>query len=278
LDDKVVTSWNGLMLRALSEASQIFGRDEYRTAAVRNAEFLQAQMWLPTKRLLRTWRGGQSKGDAYLEDYGCLLNGLLSLYEATFDRSWFIWARELAVVMVEQFGDTDQGGFFDTSREHETLVLRPKEFFDNAMPSGNSAAAEAMLRLAAFTGDPDERGWGISVARLLLPVVVKYPTGFGHLLCAIDRAVGASKEIAIVGRFDEPDTRSLVTSVFAPYLPNKVVAGAEPGDRESERVVPLLEGRVQASERPLAYVCENFTCEMPVSDPESLARLLGVGA
>jgi len=278
LDDKVVTSWNGLLLRALSEASRVLERDDYGAAAVRNAEFLHEQMWSPresnTLRLLRTWRNGRGKGEAYLEDYACLANGLLSLYEATFDRRWFTWARELAGVMANEFGDSNQGGFFDTGRGHEALVLRPKEFFDNAMPSGNSAASEAFLRLSAFTGDAGEEHWGLSTARLLLPAVSRYPTGFGHLLCAIDLALAPRKEVAIVGHLGNPDTRKLIRTVFSPYLPNKAVAGAEPDDRESERILPLLEGRVHGSEGPLVYVCENFSCQMPVSEPETLARML----
>jgi uncharacterized protein len=273
LDDKVVASWNGLMLRAFAEASRVLDREDYRAAAVRSGRFLRDQMWMATRRLLRTWRSGRGKGDAYLEDYACLVNGALSLYEATFATEWFIWARELATVMIDQFVG-DDGGFFDTARDHETLVLRPREFFDNAMPSGNSAAAEALLRLSAFSDNPDFERHANAIMVPLLPTAARYPTGFGNMLCAVDRAVAVPKQIAFVGRFDDELTQALLRSIFEPYIPNKVVAGAEPGDMDAEREVPLLEERAGASNGPLVYVCENFVCQMPSRDPGWLRDLL----
>jgi uncharacterized protein YyaL (SSP411 family) len=274
LDDKVITSWNGLMLRAVAEASRVLDRSDYLAVANRSGRFLFEQMWVPSRRLLRTWRDGRGKGDAYLEDYACLLNGVLSLYEATFAPDWFVWAEDLAAVMIDQFGEDGVDGFFDTGREHESLVVRPREFFDNAMPSGNSAAAEALLRLAAFTENQEYKRRGDSVIRPLLATAARYPTGFGNLLCAADFAVSQPKQITIVGRSDKVGTGALLQEIFRPYIPNKVVAGAEPGDLVSEKTVPLLQGRIEAPDVPLVYVCENFVCQRPSRDPESLRDLL----
>jgi uncharacterized protein YyaL (SSP411 family) len=273
LDDKVVTAWNGLMLRALAEGANVLDRDDYRAAAVRNAEFIYDQLW-ERGRLLRTWREGKGKGSGFLEDYACLINGLLSLYEATFDSRWFSYAFELAGVMQDQFVDGAHGGFFDTPVDHESLVLRPKELYDNAMPSGNSSATEALLRLAAFTGDAEYERRGRSALDVVLPAAARYPTAFGHFICAADFLFSTPKEVVIVGPPGDERTRQLIRALFRPYLPNKVIAGATPGDLEAEHLVPLLEGRVAGSSKPLAYVCEHFVCALPVSEPVDLAEQL----
>jgi uncharacterized protein YyaL (SSP411 family) len=272
LDDKVITAWNVLMLRAFAEAARVLDRDDFRQAAEANAAFLHRELWRDG-RLLRTWRSGQAKGPAYLEDYACLLNGLLSLYEATFDVRWFAWARELASIAREQFADQTGVGFFDTPADAETLVLRPKEFYDNAMPSGNSALCEGLLRLGAFTGDPDEDGPARALLEKLLPAAARYPTAFGHLLCAADFALGTPLQIAVVGAPEQRETQRLLRTIFERYQPNKVVAGAGPNDQGAAETVPLLAGRL-TGRAPLVYVCERFACQMPVSDPGALAEQL----
>jgi uncharacterized protein YyaL (SSP411 family) len=272
-DDKVITAWNGLMLRALAEAARALDRDDYRAAAEANAEFLWRAMW-DGSRLRRTWRRGEAKGAGYLEDYACLLNGLLSLYEATFDVRWFAWAQALAEVVRGQFADAGEAGFFDTPADHESLVLRPKEFFDNAMPSGNSALCEGLLRLAAFTGAAADEQPARTLLDRLLPAAARYPTAFGHLLCAASFAFAAPVQIAVVGAAESELTQSLIRAVFTPYLPNKVVAGAAPGDERPAQLIPLLAGRTGAAAGPLAYVCEHFACRLPASDPDALADQL----
>lgn len=275
LDDKTLTAWNGLMLRAFAEAGRALERDDYLQAAVRNAEFIRRSL-TRDGRLLRSYRAGQSKLNGYLEDYSFLLNGLLSLYEATFDSRWFIWSLDLARTMIDDFSDPTQAGFFDTSAGHEALVLRPRDLFDNATPSGNSAAAEALLRLTAFTGDEEFEQHALALLRLLRPAMIRLPSGFGRMLCAADFALAARKEVAIIGRLQADDTRALRRAVFRPYLPATVVAGAAPNDRQAEAAVPLLQGRVTESTRALAYVCERFTCRAPVSEPAQLTAELGL--
>ena len=150
----MLTAWNGLVLAALAEAGSVLERQDYLDAATQNAEFLHRAMRSQTGRLLRTWKAGsEAKYNAYLEDYAFLADGLLALYEATFDARWFVWARELSDLMQRHFADQQNGGFFDTSDDHEALIHRPKDLQDNAIPSGNSVAATVLLKLALLTGD-----------------------------------------------------------------------------------------------------------------------------
>ena len=276
LDDKALSAWNGLMLRVFAEAARVLERDDYREVAIRNAEFIRLHLWR-NGRLLRSYRAGQAKLNGYLEDYALLINGLLSLYEATFDTHWFIWSVELARIMVTSFADEAGGGFFDTSvGDHEALVMRPKELFDNAMPSGNSAAAEALVRLSRFSGDDSLERRALSILEPLAQAMVRYPTGFANMLCAADMALASSKEIAVIGDFAAEDTRALLRCIFAPYLPNKVVAGADANDRQAGEVVPLLADRTAGGRAALVYVCEHFTCQMPAADLQTLAEQLEI--
>ena len=270
LDDKVLTAWNGMALAALADASRIFERADYLSAARANAGFILREMQTPEGRLLRTWRRGRAKINAYLEDYACFIDGLLSLYEADFDPRWFTEARRLADVMIAHFSDS-AGGFFDTSDDHETLPVRPKGLQDNATPSGNAMAATVLLRLGAFTGEARYRDLAEGALRMIQPLQATYPTAFAQWLSALDFALGRPKEIAIVGDPAGADTRALLRVVRDAYRPNLVVAVGSAGDGTT---VPLLAGRKATDGMATAYVCENFTCQMPVTDPEALAGQL----
>ena len=270
LDDKVLTAWNGMALAALADASRIFERADYLSAARANAGFILREMQTPEGRLLRTWRRGRAKLNAYLEDYACFIDGLLSLYEADFDPRWFTEARRLADVMIAHFSDS-AGGFFDTSDDHETLPVRPKGLQDNATPSGNAMAATVLLRLGAFTGEARYRDLAEGALRMIQPLQATYPTAFAQWLSALDFALGRPKEIAIVGDPAGADTRALLRVVRDAYRPNLVVAVGSAGDGTT---VPLLAGRKATDGMATAYVCENFTCQMPVTDPEALAGQL----
>jgi uncharacterized protein YyaL (SSP411 family) len=268
-DDKVLTAWNGLMLRSFAEAARILQREDYREVAIRNAEFLLTQMYRDG-RLLRTHRAGESKLNAYLEDYAYLADGLLALYEATFDPRWFVEARSIVETMIEQFWDDEGGAFYFTGRDHEELISRTKDVYDNATPSGNSVAVSVLLRMALFTEEGRYRQLAEKTLRLLLGVVQRAPSAFGHLLCAFDLALASPFEIAIIGNADEPETTALVNIVFGRYLPNRIVASASTVDDEARNVVRLLEGRVQVDGKPTAYVCFNHRCEAPTTDPAAL--------
>jgi uncharacterized protein len=269
-DDKVLTAWNGMFLRALAEAASVLGYDEFRAAAVRNAEFLLGTMRRSDGRLFRTWKPGHpAKLNGYLEDYANLADGLVALYEATFERRWLSAAVELADLMLERFVDRENGGFFDTADDHESLIARPKDIFDNATPAGNSVAADVLLRLAVLLDRSDYRAAAERVFSLLRPAMLRYPLGFARALSALDLFLSAPKEIAIIGSPGSSDTQALLRTVFEPFLPNKVVAG---GDDAAG--IPLLEQRGTRDGRATAYVCQNYACQQPVTTPEALREQL----
>jgi uncharacterized protein YyaL (SSP411 family) len=263
-DEKVLAAWNGLMLRALAEAGAVLERQDFLDAARNNADFLLREMRGADGRLRRTWKPGHTaRLDAYLEDYANVADGLLALYEATFDARWLTASLELADVMLREFVDTANGGFFDTSSGHEQLIMRPKDIFDNATPSGNAVAADVLLRLALLADRTDFRAAAEGVLRLLREPMARYPLGFARALNALDFLLGRPREIALVG----DDTRALRRAVFEPLIPNKVVAGTGAD-------LPLLEGRAPRAGQALAYVCEHYVCQAPTADPDELRRLL----
>jgi uncharacterized protein len=264
LDDKRLTSWNALMLAALADAGAVLERDDYRAAAVACAEFLNGTMRDAGGRLLRTYNRGQAKLAAYLEDHAYLLEALLTLYEATFDPRWFRAGRELADTLLERFHDGERGGFWSTASDHEALIARRKDLEDAPIPSGASAAAFGLERLARLTGESRYEDVGLSQIRLLHTVVPEHPGAFGHLLQAMDFQLAAVKEVALAGE----DVTPLARVVRETFRPHVVLAGG-PADG-----VPLLEGRTPVDGRAAAYVCEHFACRRPVTEPDELRALL----
>jgi hypothetical protein len=264
LDDKRLTSWNALMIAALADAGAILERDDYLDAARAAAGFVLGELRDPDGRLLRSWKDGHGKLNAYLEDHAFLLEALISLYEATFEPRWFGEARALADTMIERFADDENGGFFETSSDHERLVARRKDLEDHPIPAGNSSAAYGLLRLGALTGEHGYTDRAESVLRLLHELAPKHPQAFAHLLQALDFRLAAVKEVALVGDELGPLER-VVRDSFRPHL---VLAGGEPDG------VPLLAGRETVEGRPTAYVCEQFACRAPVTEPRELEELL----
>jgi uncharacterized protein len=264
LDDKRLTSWNALMISALAEAGAVLERPDYLEAATGCAEFVLGSLRDADGRLLRTWKDGQAKLNAYLEDHAYLLEALLTLYEASFDPRWFAEGRALADAMIERFADEEHGGFFETSSDHEELLARRKDLEDHPIPSGNASAAYGLLRLAALTGEHEYAERGVSVLRLVHELASEHPQAFGHLLQAMDFHLAPVKEVALVG--DDPSALArVVRSSFRPHL---VLAGGKADG------VPLLQDRPPVDGRPAAYVCESFACKAPVTEPEELERLL----
>jgi uncharacterized protein YyaL (SSP411 family) len=273
-DDKVLAAWNGLAIAALADAETALRTGESVAAAAQAADFVLTRMRRGDGRLLRSWREGTAGGPAYLDDYALMADGCLALYEATFETRWFREARSLADDMVRLFEDQENGGFFLVGSDAEELVVRPKDLYDNAVPSGNSAAAGVLLRLARFTGEPAYEDAAISALRLVLDGMRRAPTGFGHALCALDFAVGPVKEVAIVGDPEGEDTQALIGVVRERFRPNVVVAVAAPGDAEAAVAIPLLRDRPRIEEKATAYVCERFACKLPVTDPAGLRHQL----
>jgi len=263
LDDKRLTSWNALMISALAEAGAVLERPDYLEAATAAAEFVLGSLRDADGRLLRTWKDGQGRLNAYLEDHAFLLEALLTLYESSFEPRWFAEAVALADTTIERFGDEEHGGFFETSSDHERLLARRKDLEDHPIPSGNASAAYGLLRLGALTGEQRYEDRAIGVLRLLHELAAKHPQGFGHLLQALDFHLAPVKEVALVG--DSHDLERVVRGAFRPHL---VVAGGAPDG------VPLLADRPLVDGHAAAYVCERFACQAPVTGAEELERLL----
>lgn len=266
-DEKVLTAWNGLMMASFAEAGVILGRRDYTDAARKNAEFVTFNLRRDGV-LLRTWKDGVARFNAYLEDYAFLIEGLLTLFETTGEFRWLTKALALTVTMINEFWDDDAGGFFFTGKSHENLIVRSKDYFDNATPSGNSVAAIALPKLALLSGNEKYRNLATATLREIGNSARRYPSGFGYALSAADFLLSTPKEVAIVGN-NPFDIQPLLYEVWRRYLPNKVVAPGYGID-----VIPLLENRTPLNGLPTAYVCEHYTCKQPVNDASALAEQL----
>jgi uncharacterized protein len=264
LDDKRLTSWNALMISALADAGAALERADYVAAAVACARFIETELRDSSGALLRTFNRGRAKLPAFLEDHAYLLEAYLTLYEATFDERWFVGARSLADTILDRFYDADRGGFFSTSADHTGLIARRKDLEDAPIPSGASSACFGLLRLARLTGSSAYEDAALSLIRLLHTVAPQHPLAFGHLLRAIDFHLAPVREVALAG----DDLAPLARVVRGAFLPHVVLAGG------SSTAVPLLEGRGPVDGRAAAYVCERFTCGLPVTSPEELANAL----
>ena len=273
-DDKRLCSWNALMIGALAKAGGAIPCKDYLDAAVACAEFVWRDLRDEGGRLLRTYKDGRAHLAAYLEDYAYLVEALLTLYEATFDVRWFDAARETANQMIEVFADTDRGGFFTTAHDHEELVVRRKDVDDHPIPSGNSAAAFGLLRLAALTGEHDYERRAAGVFRLLHQAAASHPQALAHLLTAMDFHFAPVKEVALVGAPSGDGLGELATVVRSGFRPHVVLAGGPEGIERPE----LMRERTAVDGRPAAYVCEHFSCRQPVTEPAELSAALGDGA
>jgi uncharacterized protein YyaL (SSP411 family) len=277
-DEKVVLAWNGMAMRAFAQAARALGRDDYRDIAVQNAEFVLRELRRAdggTPQLLRTWKDGQAgTTPGFLEDYALLADGLLALYEATFEPRWLLEARALGEAILARFWDDEIAGFYDTAADHEALVVRPRDTGDNATPCGNSVAADVLLRLAVIFDDATARDRAEAVLGDMTPFMERYPTGFGRYLAAAEFALASTKEIALVGDPHAADTQALADAIFRPFLPNKVVLLRAPSEQTPAIPSPLLADRAALHGRATAYVCEHYTCKLPCSDPATLSELL----
>jgi hypothetical protein len=268
LDDKRLSGWNALMIAALADAGAVLGEERHLSAATAAAEFVWERMRDGDGRLLRTFNHGQARLTAYLEDHAFLLEALLTLYESCFEERFFSWARLLADEILARFHDEEHGGFFVTSADAEPLIVRRKDLEDHPTPSGSSSAALGLLRLAALSGESAYEQAALGAIALAAPIAPRFPTAFGHMLCAIDLHTAGARELAIVG----PASGPLLDVVRERQRPHLVLACAEHTDGSA---VALLHARTAIDGRATAYLCENFACEAPVSDPQALRRLLG---
>jgi len=263
LDDKVLTAWNGLMLATFAEAGRVLQRKDYVNVAIRNAQFLYQNLRSDNGRLYRTWiTGSQAKYNAYLEDYVYLSEGLLTLYQTTFDPLWFSWAEELVEHILEHFSDDIGGGFFDTSDDHEKLIHRPKDLQDNVTPSGNALGAHILLKLALFTGK--SKYWELATSSIssMVDAMRKHPNAFAQWLSSASFMLSDPREVAIIGNVEDTHTQALLSVLDTTYRPNLVVAA---GDEDNGEIVPLLADRPRIGAKSTTYVCKQFVCQQPVN-------------
>lgn len=266
-DEKVLTAWNGLMLAAFAESSAILNRPDYLEIARINADFIINNLQTGGL-LLRTWKDGRAKLNAYLEDYANFADALVELYQVSGDAKYLREAARLADLLISEFWDEERGGFYFTANDHEELLLRKKDYFDNATPSGNSVAADVLLKLAKLTGEEKYERYGVTVLQLAAAQARRYPQGFGRILSTLEFYFNPTKEIVILG-----DSGELKSEVWREYLPNKIVVLAESAGEDSE-FIPLLQSRELIDGQPTAYVCENFACQKPVTGVEDLREQL----
>jgi hypothetical protein len=271
-DDKALAAWNGLAIAAFAEAGRLLGEPRYTEAAVRAATTIVDGLLAADGSLQRSWKDGRAVGAGVLEDHAHLAEGLLALYETTFDERWFVIARGLADRILERFADP-AGGFFDTASDHERLITRPKDPQDNAVPSGGAMATTVLLRLAAWTGEGRYRDAAERAIGTVTPFLARYPTGFAQWLVAASLAASDVVEVAIVGDPADAATRQVLGPVWSAWRPAQVLAVAGPAAIASS-AVPLLHDRVAQNGRPTAYVCRGFVCDLPVTTADALEEQL----
>ena len=271
LDDKILTSWNGIMIRGMAMGYQLTGKPEYLEACEKSAEFVLTTLSQDNGLLLRTYRSGKSHLNAYLEDYSYFIAGLIALYEASFEPRWLTEAERLAHIMIDQFGDDAGDGFFFTGKAHETLIVQSKSAYDGATPSGASMAIHSLLRLAKHLDNPEFHDKALETLKLYFQQMERMPTGSGQLLCELAFLLSTPKEIAIVGKKGDAETKAMLARLHGVYQPNKIVALSESADGQT---LPLLAGKTQVDDTATAYVCENYVCQAPTTDVEAFVELL----
>jgi uncharacterized protein YyaL (SSP411 family) len=269
-DDKVLTAWNGLMLAAVAESARVLDRKDYLLMATRNAGFLLSNLRRDGK-LRRSWRNGKATNEVFLEDYAALILGLLELYQTDFDTQWFIAARELADEMIAKFSDPE-GGFFDTPNDGETLLIRPKDIQDNAVPCGNSLACEVLIKMAALTDEGKYRDLAEKSLALITDFVLRYPLGFARWLSAAENAAGNMKQAALLGDAHDENFQRMLQAIRAEYRPGLITAASSHPINESSPA--LLRDRPLLNGKSTVYVCEGFVCKQPTTEIETLVEQL----
>jgi hypothetical protein len=274
-DDKVLADWNGLMIAALARGARVTGRSQYAEAARAAARFVLEGMRGPGGGLLHRWRGGEAAIPGFLDDYAFMIFGLLELYEATFDAVHLCDALALTDMMIRDFGEGDRGGFFLAAAGAGDLIVRTKEIYDGASPSGNSIAALCLLRIGRMTGRVDLEERADSLLREFAGAIESQPNAYTQMLSAVDFALGPAAEIVIAGEPGASDTEAMLAEVGRRFLPRSVTMLRPPGERPAILdVAPILEGMVPVEGRAMAYLCEGFSCRAPARSAEELARML----
>jgi len=277
LDDKILVSWNGLMISAFARAYQVLMDESYLSSAKNAAKFIINNLYdEKNKKLLRRYRDGEAKYGAHLEDYAFLVQGLLDLYEASLNIKWLETAIELTKQQINLFYDPENGGFYDTGGEDSSLIIRTKEFYDSAEPSGNSIAILNLLRLSQMT---DNENWREIVDKSLAYFgerIKQAPQAMPQFLAAVDFSLSKPKQIIIAGSADDPLTKELLREVHSRFIPNKIIllADGENGQKILASYIPFIESVKMIDRKSTAYICENYACKLPTSDVSTVAELL----
>jgi uncharacterized protein YyaL (SSP411 family) len=271
-DEKVLAAWNGLMLAAFAEAGAVLERADFVETARRNADFVLREMIDDTGFLLRSWKDGTAKIRGYVEDYANFADGLIELFQTTGEIRWLVAAKDLTGKMIAEFWDAENGGFYFAGNSSENLIVRSKDYFDNAVPSGNSVAADVLLKLSVLLGEENYYRFAETILRLTNNFIRRYPQAFGRALTALDFYLNPPKEIVIVG--DANQRKPFLREVYGRFIANKIVVLANNFDPTTAALVPLLQNRTKINEQAAAYVCENFACRQPVTNAADLAAQL----
>src|SRR6266511_4124381 len=273
-DEKIIVAWNGLMISAFLDAAELLGDERIRQDAQRSIEFILSHL-VRDGRLLHSYKDGQAKLPAYLDDHSCFVACLIDAFEATGDQRFLTRAEEFNAATIANFWDEIQGAFFLTGPDHETLIHRPKDPFDHAVPGGNSVATQNLLRLHYYMAEEEHLQKAEKTLRLFRDQMEDNPFSFGQMLCALDFYLETPKEIVIIGQRDEADTQALLRVVHETSVPNKILLVIDPAAGASETLAHLPVGEMaQLQGRATAYVCHKFACSAPTTDPSGLADLL----
>jgi len=274
LDTKVLTSWNALMLRSLAEAAIVFGNHSYANSATLNAGFLLRAM-RNDGSLMHVWTPGRAKIPAYLDDYALLIAALLAVHEATSEQHWLTEAVSLTDDMIRRFADKELSGvMFDTSDDHSSLFIRPRDTADSVTPSGASSAADALLRMAVVTGEVKYHDLALAMLSTVHHQMIQHPLASGQWLCCLDFVLQGPTEVTIVGDPGEDVTERFAEALGHRYLPNRVLVRLRPGRSPDDLLSPDLKHRTEIGGRPTAYLCHHHACQPPATEVTSFERLL----
>lgn len=274
-DDKILTDWNGLMISSLACGSQVLGDETYLTAAKKAADFILNKLQKEGK-LLKRYREGEAAIPAYLDDYAFFIAGLIDLYEASFEVKYLKEAVRLTGDMLDLFWDSENFGFFFSGKNNEELISKTKEFYDGAIPSGNSMAVLDLLKLGRLTMNPEWEKKASDMLQRLSGMIEKQPTAYAQMLCGLDFYLGPAQEIVLAGNLNSPETAEMLKTINQRFLPNKVLAFHfdDPAGEELEKLIPFSKGFKMQGGKTTAYVCENYVCQRPTSDMKKLVELL----
>ncbi len=272
-DYKILTAWNGMMIGSLAYAAEVLHEPRYSLAAEKAARFV-LQHLVTKEGLLRRFRKGEARFPGYLDDYAFWVQGLIELYQATFNPEWITQALALNQEMVDRFYDPKGGGFFFARKGDQTLIVRRKEFHDSAKPSGNAIAVLNLLRLAEFTGRKDLREMAATTLQGMTTALAESSAAYPQSLTALEFLLASPMEIAVVGPSRQAETGALIKAIRKPFVPNKVIALTETGKEEITSLLPFLQGKVPLQGKPAVYICRNYTCRRPLTDPAAVAAAL----